>query len=168
MGPTSHRPLKACGACQFTLQHVESPADFVCSAIISSAVRLNYCIKLQHSKDLTYYSWLAGIWALPEIMFGIVVACLPAFKPFFKNLAQSQFFTDISSSLKRLTTKSKTGGGKGTTAYMLDDRVSAWPPSAGSGKTWVHAAYGDTTNWESREGLRVDTSIETSVEQARL
>ncbi|KAK4112254.1 hypothetical protein N656DRAFT_681748, partial [Canariomyces notabilis] len=57
-------------------------AAFACA---SAAVRLYYAVLLQHSTDITYYSWFAGAWTLPEISLGIVVGCLSVTRAFFHN-----------------------------------------------------------------------------------
>lgn len=141
------------------------------SAIACSALCLSNCIKLQYTDDVTYHTWLAGIWALPEMMFGIVVACLPVARPFVRHLAQSRFYKTISSSLQGLTTtRTRTSGGKKPETYNLNDssEISAWPPKGKTGMTWVHAAYGGGLISNSSKGMRVDTTIETSVEEIQL
>lgn len=143
------------------------------SAIASSVIRLNYCVQLHHSDDIAYYTWLSGIWALPETMFGILVACLPVFRPFVRHLAEGKLYKAISSSLQWLVTNRTRapGGLKQPEAYKLSDsnEVIAWPPKAKTGMTWVEAAYGGgLISSSSNYGLRVDTTIETSVEEIQL
>ena len=142
-------------------------------AIGSAVTRLYYCVKLEHTEDVSYYTWLAGIWAFPEIMFGIMVASLPAFRPFFREFAKSKFYKTISSSLQKIATLSatRTRTWNRRKGDISDDsnEMNPWPPTngkSGPGMTWVHAAYGGETG--STEGLRVNTTIETSIEHERV
>ncbi|KAK7745868.1 hypothetical protein SLS53_002586 [Cytospora paraplurivora] len=91
--------------------------------------------------------------------------------PFLRHLAQSKFYKTIASSLQGLTTnRTRTRGGKKPEAYKLSDsnEISAWPPQAKTGMTWVDAAYGGGLISSPNKGLRVDTTIETSVEEGQL
>jgi hypothetical protein len=122
-------------------------------------------VLLEHSKDLAYYNWLAGIWTLPEIMFGIVVACLPAFRPFIRNIAQSKVYIALANSLKSLTMRSTTQTGHSMSGYMLDDQSTPWPPSGqASAQTWAKASKaphnsGRENDSSSTQGLYANTTV---------
>lgn len=69
-----------------------------------------------------------GVWALIEMDFGIIVACLPAAGAFFRSLGQSSLASAISSSLRGMTTwKRMSAGQDGTAGYSLEDRKHADP-----------------------------------------
>lgn len=144
-------------------------------AIIASVVRLYYSVELALTKDVAYYSWLAGVCAFAEITFGILVASLPAWGPFFLEFSRSNFYKAILSSLQRIATRTvtrtriwtKRKGHTSNDSYEM----GSWPPNNGRfgfGMTWVHAANGGEAVSGSMEGLRVHTTIETSVEQERV
>ncbi|KAI0015070.1 hypothetical protein F4780DRAFT_765759 [Xylariomycetidae sp. FL0641] len=61
-------------------------ATFACASAI---VRLVYSVKLQHTEDVTYYAWQVGIWTMPELAGGFVVASLSVAKKFFCSLAET-------------------------------------------------------------------------------
>lgn len=69
-----------------------------------------------------------GVWALIEMDFGIIVACLPAAGAFFRSLGQSSLASAISSSLRGMTTwKRMSAGQDGTAGYSLEDRKHVDP-----------------------------------------
>jgi hypothetical protein len=88
-------------------------AAFACA---SAAVRLYYAVLLQHSTDITYYSWFAGAWTLPEISLGIVVGCLSVTRAFFHNTGQSRVLSTVAMSLRNWTNRrgSRSGFGFGS------------------------------------------------------
>jgi hypothetical protein len=132
-------------------------------------------VKLALTKDVAYYSWLAAVCAFAEITFGILVASLPAWGPFFLEFSRSMFYKVITSCVR------KTVAGTVTRARFWskpNDHTSnelyemgSWPPNnerLGFGMTWIHAKSGGHALSGSMEGLRVYTTIETSVEQERV
>ncbi|KAI1827654.1 hypothetical protein F4861DRAFT_492070 [Xylaria intraflava] len=68
-------------------------------ACVSSAFRLVYAVMLQNQDDVIYYTWLAGIWSLPELASGIMVACLPVARKFAYRMFETRMFMGIASSL---------------------------------------------------------------------
>lgn len=56
------------------------------SACISSVLGVNSAIKLSHSEDNTYHTYLMTIYSYPEITFGILAVCLPILPKFVKSL----------------------------------------------------------------------------------
>ncbi|KAI1753690.1 hypothetical protein F4782DRAFT_495359 [Xylaria castorea] len=77
-------------------------------ACVSSAVRLAYAVVvLQHHNDITYYTWHTGIWTLPELSAGIVVACLPVARKFAYRVSESGVFISLTSTLKTRSNASK-------------------------------------------------------------
>ncbi|KAK1148134.1 hypothetical protein N8T08_010773 [Aspergillus melleus] len=55
-------------------------------ACVSSVVRLAYTVHLYQTDNKSYYSYLAGVWTLPELASGIIVACLPVIPRFIQHL----------------------------------------------------------------------------------
>ena len=84
------------------------------SACVASVVRLVYAVKLYTHTDLTYYSWLAGVWTHPEMASGVIVACLPVSPKFFQMVQNTRLFSHIGSSLQSLL-RSASIGGRGST-----------------------------------------------------
>ena len=72
------------------------------SACACSIGRLSYAVKVYRSADITYYSWYTGLWTLPELAFGIVVACLPLLPKFLQGLKETATPSKIVVSLKSL------------------------------------------------------------------
>lgn len=144
-------------------------------AIVSSVVRLHYSIELEHTEDGAYCTWLAGIWTLPEIMCGIVVASIPSFQPFFREMGQSGFYKRVSSSWQRVATRIITRARTRNLhrGHISNDsnELSSLPPendTPGSGRTWVRAVYGGEVTSTSMEGLRGNTTFERSNELEHL
>lgn len=52
--------------------------------------------------DKTYYSWIEGQWVLPELISGIIVACVPVFPRFLGSLQGTLVFSRLSSTLRSL------------------------------------------------------------------
>lgn len=69
------------------------------SACIFSVGRLAYAIKLYYNVDVTYYSWVAGLWTYPEMKFEIIAACSPVSPKFFQRLGQTWLYSRIKSSI---------------------------------------------------------------------
>lgn len=88
--------------------------DISNSACVASVVRLVYAVKLYTNTDLTYYSWLAGVWTHPEMASGVIVACLPVSPKFFQMLQHTRFFSRIGSSLQSLLRSTNIGGRRST------------------------------------------------------
>lgn len=65
-------------------------------------MRLSYTVKLYHATDITYYTWLTGVWTYPEMVSGILAACLPVSAKFFQALKDSKPVSRLGSSLKQL------------------------------------------------------------------
>ncbi|KAI1103638.1 hypothetical protein F4804DRAFT_352796 [Jackrogersella minutella] len=110
-------------------------------ACVSSVVRLSYAVIFQHQLDVTYYSWLAGIWTLPEMASGIAVACLPVVRGFFVSLAQSQMFSRITSSVKRFTSRSKSSSNSNASKDQSEDQDVELATGPKWDRAWVKA-YG--------------------------
>ncbi|RAL14348.1 uncharacterized protein BO97DRAFT_433014 [Aspergillus homomorphus CBS 101889] len=67
-------------------------------ATTSSIIRLVYTVLLYTTtNNLSYYSWMAGVWTLPEIACGIIAGCLPSLARFFRHLARSTFLAELRS-----------------------------------------------------------------------
>lgn len=86
-------------------------------------------------------------------MFGILVACLPAFRPFLARFAQNKFSSAVSAQLRKLKTRKRAGSGKDTHGYLHDDQNSAWPPGSEPGQSWTMVAYGAGVDSSSTDGL---------------
>ncbi|KAH8435317.1 uncharacterized protein LDX57_012947 [Aspergillus melleus] len=69
-------------------------------ACTASVVRLAYTVVLMKTKNISYYAYLSGIWTIPELSMGIVVACLPVLPKFIKSLDPSHRLSRIGSSLQ--------------------------------------------------------------------
>lgn len=130
-------------------------------------------MKLAITTDVSYYSWLAGVWAFAEITFGILVAAIPAWGPFFLEFSRGNLYKAVSSFLQRMATRTATRARtwskhKGNTSIESHE-MGAWPPANArfGGMTLIHATHDDRAMAGSTEGLRVHTTIETSIEQAR-
>ncbi|KAI0377393.1 hypothetical protein F5Y04DRAFT_285032 [Hypomontagnella monticulosa] len=89
-------------------------------ASVCAAVRFAYAVILQSQTDVTYYTWLAGVWTLPEMTAAIVVACVPVIKGFVKSVFEIEFFSRIVLSIKRVTSWSKLSSTRDTSGYELD------------------------------------------------
>ncbi|KAL9071353.1 MAG: hypothetical protein Q9157_005481, partial [Trypethelium eluteriae] len=66
-------------------------------ASVSSIARFVYSCLLAQTTDYTYYTWLVGIWTIPELSFAIVVACLPVSGKFVQAIKASKVFSHLSS-----------------------------------------------------------------------
>lgn len=113
--------------------------------------------------------WISGIWVVPEIMFGMLVASLTAFRPLLRKISETKIYQSITSSLKDLTTgsNSSTLKGQSSSGYVLDEQTSSWPPTSDSSKAWAKASdSAPETDASSSRGFFVNTTIEMSVEDA--
>ncbi|KAL9012830.1 MAG: hypothetical protein Q9173_002422 [Seirophora scorigena] len=100
-------------------------------ACVASIVRLGYAIKLYIHHDITYYSWLTGLWTHPEMASGILVACLPVSLKFFQKLQQTRFFSQIGLSLQSLLGFTSNGSKRSTKGHSASQQISprraSWP-----------------------------------------
>ncbi|KNG88687.1 hypothetical protein ANOM_003110 [Aspergillus nomiae NRRL 13137] len=72
-------------------------------ACVSSIVKLAFAVSLMQNKEnVSYYSWLEGVWPQPEIASGIVVACLPVLPKLFNSLKQNNRIARMNKSLQVL------------------------------------------------------------------
>ncbi|TRX97450.1 hypothetical protein FHL15_001728 [Xylaria flabelliformis] len=94
-------------------------------ACVSSAVRLAYAVVLRRQNDIIYYTWYAGIWTLPELSAGIVVACLPVARKFAYRVAESRVFISLTSTLKPGSNASKSKIEKGNSNDTPDSNKPA-------------------------------------------
>jgi hypothetical protein len=91
------------------------------------------------SVDATWYTWLTGVWALVEMDFGIIVACMPAAAAFFRGMGHSSWFTTF----KGLTSWRKmTGNGQEKSGYAMEDHENTFGHHAGSQGRSCRKSYG--------------------------
>ncbi|ORX95043.1 hypothetical protein BCR34DRAFT_669540 [Clohesyomyces aquaticus] len=88
------------------LSAVFSVAILACAA---STVRMYYAILLSTRKDSTYYVAMVGLWGMPEITCGYLVACLPVVPKFVKVMRKHPFFTRLSSGIRSSFWSTNTG-----------------------------------------------------------
>lgn len=80
-----------------------------------------------NSNDTTWYTWLTGVWALVEMDFGVIVACMPALAAFFRSIGNSRWYI----SFKELTTwRRMTGDGEGGSGYTMENRKGIYGSDA--------------------------------------
>jgi len=60
---------------------------------------LRYVWNLHILHQITYYSWVAGLWTYPEMTSEIIAACLPVSPKFFQRLGQTWLYSRIKSSI---------------------------------------------------------------------
>ncbi|KAL8786451.1 MAG: hypothetical protein Q9213_002767 [Squamulea squamosa] len=101
-------------------------------ACVASIVRLGYASKLYTHEDITYYSWVTGVWTHPEMAAGIIVACLPVSPKFFQGLQQTRFFSQIDFSLQSLL---RSTNRKRTKGRSVSHQISPGG-TVGQGKAW--------------------------------
>ncbi|RAK98173.1 uncharacterized protein BO80DRAFT_427661 [Aspergillus ibericus CBS 121593] len=78
-------------------------------ACVAGIVRLAYIILLfKTSNNISYFSYVVGIWTLPEMAFGIIAGCLPSCPKFFQAVSQSAARSKWGSSLQNI----RSGAGK--------------------------------------------------------
>ncbi|PYI02966.1 hypothetical protein BO78DRAFT_452727 [Aspergillus sclerotiicarbonarius CBS 121057] len=77
---------------------------FGVTACVASVVRVAYTVLLlQTTNNISYISYLAGIWTLPELACGIIAGCMPSMPKFFRNVWQSSIISKWRSYLQRST-----------------------------------------------------------------
>lgn len=110
-------------------------------AIACSVIRLYYCVLQQQSNDLTYNGWLAGIWTMPEITLGIIVACMPSFRLFWSSVAKGGVLSTISSSLRSW------GNTASEMRSVPDEVLLEEQPISRPSRTWSHRSLPKGYNW---------------------
>ena len=100
-----------------------------------SIVRLSYATKLYRSTDITYFGWYDGVWAIPEMASGIIVACLPLLAKFFQGLQEMGTLTKIKSSLKVFLNFTVVSSRRRTDDHSAQDYRSSNVPTSRSTKT---------------------------------
>ncbi|KAJ2985762.1 hypothetical protein NUW58_g5360 [Xylaria curta] len=138
-------------------------ATFACAA---SAVRLYYAVELRDHHDVSYYAWYAGIWTLPEMGCGILVAALPVAGSFSRHLKQSKLFSSIASSFRGFTSRRELVVEQSNSAdvdkevpnvyWRRQSKRPAWMGTIGS--TFSQLDSGSVTGL--RPGRRTGTSLE--------
>ncbi|RAK88208.1 hypothetical protein BO79DRAFT_228767 [Aspergillus costaricaensis CBS 115574] len=72
-------------------------------ACASAITRLAYAVLLfTTTNNIAYYSYMAGLWTLPELVAGIIAGCLPSSPKFFQKLGQNKVMLKWGSSLQNL------------------------------------------------------------------
>ncbi|GKZ47113.1 hypothetical protein AbraIFM66951_010462 [Aspergillus brasiliensis] len=72
-------------------------------ACASAITRLAYAVLLfTTTNNIAYYSYMAGLWTLPELVAGIIAGCLPSSPKFFQRLRQNKVISQWGSSLQNL------------------------------------------------------------------
>ena len=99
-------------------------------------MRLYYAVKLSQSGDISYYADIMGLCSYPEMASGIIIGCLPVSPKFFQNLGQTQFITNMGSSIRSLFGLSKsdslwsfskrTGGTKPINPWDHSSEAKSW------------------------------------------
>lgn len=105
------------------------------SACVCSIIRLSFAIRLYETTDITYYSWLTGLWTYPEMASGILVACLPVSPKFFQALNEKGAFSKVRTSLKSLLTFTIVSSQKSADSNTAEDQTSL------NGPMFRHAKY---------------------------
>ncbi|KAH8432810.1 uncharacterized protein LDX57_010439 [Aspergillus melleus] len=80
-------------------------------ACVSSVVRLAYTVHLYQTDNKSYYSYLAGVWTLPELASGIIVACLPVIPRFVRSVDPNNRLSRLGASVQELLS-TVTGGSR--------------------------------------------------------
>ncbi|KAF2230323.1 hypothetical protein EV356DRAFT_536477 [Viridothelium virens] len=94
-------------------------------ACVSSIVHLFYTCKLLTATDVTYNSWLTGLWTYPELGSGIMIASLPVSGKFYQNLKE----------------KTRSLLGKKSQLDHFRGQGSLHPSSGTRSRTWLAANY---------------------------
>ena len=68
--------------CNLLTLNTVAQAD-ISSACVSSALRVNYSVKLARSEDKTYHTFLLALFSFSELTFGILAMCSPIIPKFF-------------------------------------------------------------------------------------
>ncbi|KAI1820012.1 hypothetical protein F4861DRAFT_94940 [Xylaria intraflava] len=137
-------------------------------ACISAIIRLAYTVELYvNQADLTYYTWYAGIWTLPEMAGGIVVACLPVTRIFYQEVSQSKAASSISLALTKVAFWSRSDTERGSkTGEGLFSEISEHDPRNNSqrgrdrGPAWARE-YGVATQLFSQTDSESVTALQT-------
>ncbi|KAF2014710.1 hypothetical protein BU24DRAFT_463472 [Aaosphaeria arxii CBS 175.79] len=64
-------------------------------ALGSSVVRVYFAIQIKNSPDVSYNVGLLGLWSLPEMAIGFLIACLPYFPKFLRYMGRKPFAAAI-------------------------------------------------------------------------
>ncbi|RAK96680.1 uncharacterized protein BO80DRAFT_217112 [Aspergillus ibericus CBS 121593] len=76
---------------------------FGVTACVASVVRVVHTVLLLDATNNTsYFSYLAGMWTLPELACGIIAGCLPSMPKFFRSVWQSSTVAKWRHWLRRL------------------------------------------------------------------
>ncbi|GKZ36120.1 hypothetical protein AbraIFM66950_007027 [Aspergillus brasiliensis] len=62
-------------------------------------------LPLKTTDNVAYYSYMAGLWTLPELAAGIIAACLPSCPKFFQRFWQKEVVSTWRCSLQNLLIK---------------------------------------------------------------
>ncbi|KAI2629150.1 hypothetical protein GGS26DRAFT_115623 [Hypomontagnella submonticulosa] len=141
-------------------------AIFACAC---AAVRLYYAVLLQHNDDITYYSWYAGVWTLPEMASGFFVACLPVARKFINVIGQTRLFSGLKSSFGSLASLVKPLSTQNTAGYASEVPKGSNLSQSHSRKPWAKA-YGVSGSFslldsDSVKGVKVENTFGTSLEE---
>ena len=98
-------------------------------------IRLSYGVKLYRATDRTYYGWYTGLWTIPEIAAGIIVACLPVLPRFFQGLKEMGTLSKIKSSLKSYLNFTAVASRRRTDDHSAETYISSNAPTSRSTKT---------------------------------
>lgn len=118
-------------------EHPRADHCTTCRACVSSTIRLYYGIVLQYADDKTWYTWLISMWALPEMVFGIFVTCVPVAGVFVHSAGNSKLYKAISSSIEGIRAWGGTRGGQDSSRYVLEDRESNLGVEIREGRIWT-------------------------------
>ncbi|KAL3259277.1 hypothetical protein ABHI18_005372 [Aspergillus niger] len=98
-------------------------------ACASAITRLAYAVLLfTTTNNIAYYSYMAGLWTLPELVAGIIAGCLPSSPKFFQRLRQNKMMMKWGSSLQNLVAsrvglshrRGRGGDGLSGNSYMME------------------------------------------------
>ena len=98
-------------------------------------IRLSYGAKLYQATDVTYYSWYDGLWTLPEMAGGIIVACLPVLPRFFQGLKEMETLSKIKSSLELYLNFTVVASRRRTDDHSAENYMNPNAPASRSTKT---------------------------------
>lgn len=104
------------------------------SACAASAVKLVYSVKVRETQDLTYYTWVMGLWTHPEEACGILAACMPVYPKFFQSLQSLPVLSRFGFSLRACIDPDHGRRPKGTRDDWSPRFTYAGEPSFGRGK----------------------------------
>lgn len=101
-------------------------------ACVCSILRLSYAVRLYRATDLTYYSWVTGVWTYPEMASGIIVGCLPVSAKFFQGLKERRMFSKFGSSLKSLLHFTTVASRRSIDNYSAETQTTSKGPGFGN------------------------------------